>query len=102
MYAWLYAFPLLGMSLIHLICIQVLNNNAAAPVSAQLNGTAEGYEAQFGIGNLGHFLFTSLIILRASDEGSTSPAWVALPTLYAISATRIQPSSYSRTNIPNG
>ena len=36
-------------------------NNAAVPQHPTLTRTKEGFEAQFGAGHLGHFLFNSLI-----------------------------------------
>lgn len=59
--------------------LQVLINNAAAPISAQLNRIAEGFQAQFGSDNLDHFLFASLLmpsILCISEQVSTSHARV--------------------------
>ncbi|KAI0046177.1 NAD(P)-binding protein [Auriscalpium vulgare] len=44
------------------IPIHVVINNAASAQHKTIVKTADGFEAQFGINHLGHFLFTSLIM----------------------------------------
>lgn len=70
-HARLYAYRLIQLSASVHVASQVLITSAAVPISGEPTRMAEGFEAQFGVGNLGHFLFTALLmpsILRAAEE----------------------------------
>jgi NAD(P)-dependent dehydrogenase (short-subunit alcohol dehydrogenase family) len=43
------------------VAIDVLINNAAV-MAAPYSTTKDGFESQFGVGHLGHFLFTCLLL----------------------------------------
>lgn len=56
------------------ICVldsQVLVNNVATTPSATLGRTVDGFEAQFGIDHLGHFLLASLLYPRLKQAAAT-------------------------------
>lgn len=56
--------------------VDILLNNAAV-VETELRYTADGIEQQFGVGHIGHFLFTNLLMplleksAQASEKGAT-------------------------------
>lgn len=55
--------------------MQVLIDGACTWITGEIGFTQDGYEAQFGVDHLGHFLFTNLIIsrIRAARTAEYSP-----------------------------